>query len=189
MEGIIRMFAGVLGKDAHEGDTTDYSAEELETRRSRRERREVRQQPRDLTVQKVAEVIDELPSDVSCESASFIVRHALAAVGIEISSIEKVTQARESKLSSEIELIRKRQKQFREQTEEAVRSFEEEIRKVQKACDTVLAEDEKNLTRASAALEEVRRIRVFFDFSETNREENTTLAAQDSIQPPRVYRT
>jgi hypothetical protein len=187
---IISMLMVLLGKDADEDDALAYSAEEVGTRRSRREQRKEGQQPWDLTVERAAEIIDELPSDVSRESAARVVRGALAAVGIEVSNLERITRARESKLRSEIELVRNRQKEFREKAEEAVGSLEEEInkvqeeiRKVQEASATVLAEEEKKIARASAALKDARCVRAFFGFPETEGEENATPTAQDDTRP------
>jgi hypothetical protein len=189
VERITERLMAVLGKDVDEDDASTSSAEEVETRRSRRGRHKEEPQPQELTAERAAAMIDELPSDISRESASLIVRGALAAVGIEVSNLERVTRARGAKLGSEIELARSRQKEFREKTEEAVRSLEEEIkkvqeeiRKVQEAYDTVLAEEEKKISRALAALKDVGRVRAFFDFQKTDEEENTTPSAQ-ATQP------
>ena len=190
MKRIISMLMVLLGKVADEDDALAYSAEEVGTRRSRREQRKEEQQPWDLTVERAAEIIDELPSDVSRESAARIVRGALAAVGIEVSNLERITRARESKLRSEIELVRDRQKEFREKAEEAVGILEEEInkvqeeiRKVQEASATVLAEEEKKIARASVALKDARCVRAFFGFPETEGEENDTPSTQDDTRP------
>ena len=188
MKRISRMLMVVLGKDADEDDSLSYSAEEVETRRFVRQKHKVRQQPRDFTVERAAEIIDEVPSEVPQESAARIVRGALAAVGIEVSTLERVTRARETKLSSEIELMQNRQKELREKAEEAVRSLEEEIKKVRENYDTILAEEEKNLSRVSATLTEVRRVRAFFGFSKMEGEENTASSTQVA-QPLRMPKT
>lgn len=185
MERITDMLTAILGKDVDEDDSSTYSAGEVETRRSRRERRKEEPQSQELTVERVAAMIEELPSDISWEHAAIIVRGALTAVGIEVSNLERVTRARGAKLGSEIELARSRQKEFREKTEGAVRSLEEEIkriqeelRKVQEDFDTVHAEEEKKISRALAALKDLRRVRAFFDFPKMDEEENTTPSAQ-----------
>ena len=65
--------------------------------------------------------------------------------------------------------------------EEEIRQLQEEIRRVQEAHDVGLAEEEEQLAPPLAALEEVRRVRSFFDFSEledfpkTDGGENTTV--------------
>lgn len=185
MERITDMLTAILGKDVDEDDSSTYSAGEVETRRSRRERRKEEPQPQELNIERVAAMIEELPSDISWEHAAIIVRGALTAVGIEVSNLERVTRARGAKLGSEIELARSRQKEFREKTEGAVRSLEEEIkriqeevRKVQEDFDTVHAEEEKKISRALAALKDLRRVRAFFDFPKMDEEENTTPSAQ-----------
>lgn len=188
MKRISGMLVAVLGKDTDEEDLmASYSAEEVGTRRSRRRgKHEEGHQPREFSVESAAEIVDDLPSDVRPEIAARIVQGALAAVGIEVSNLERVTRERESKLISEIGLARNRQEEFQEQTQEAVRSLEEKIKKVreemskvQEACDAVLAEEEKRVSRAVAALKEVRRVRAFFNFRKTDTEENITPIAQD----------
>jgi hypothetical protein len=182
---IIRTLMGVLDKDVDEDDTLAYSAEEVGARRPRREKHKEGQEPRNLTVEMAAEVIDELPSDIPQESAARIVRGALAAVGIGVSNLDRITQARGTKLRSEIELAQNRQKEFREKIDQRVRALEEQIKKAREDYDTVLAEEEKNLSRASAALKEVKRVRAFFDFPEIDEEESIAPTTQDS-QPLHV---
>ncbi len=158
----------LLGRDADEDDSRTCSDEEIEARRFRGRGVESEEgQPRGFSVQRVAETIADLPSDVPRESAVLIVRRTLAAAGIELSEIDMSTQEQESKLSSEIELAQNRQKELREKTEEAVRSLEQEIRKAQEDCDNIVAYEEKKISRASAILKEVRRVRAFFDLPET----------------------
>jgi hypothetical protein len=168
VKDILQMLTDVLGRDADEEETRTYSTEEIGTRRSKR-RGEPKEEhpPRGFTVgriEHIAKMIDDLPSEVSQESAACIVRGALVAAGIELSNFDRSTSERVSKLSSEIELARTRQKEFREQTEETVHALEEEIRKAREACDAVLIEEKKKISRASAALKEVERVRAFFDF-------------------------
>jgi hypothetical protein len=112
------------------------------------------QQTRDLlTVESAAAMIDSLPSDVPRESQLRIVREAFGAAGIDVSNLERHTRTRETLLSSEIELVRNRQKELREKTKETVRALEEEIRtvqeeigKVHEASDASHAEEEEKLS-------------------------------------------
>jgi uncharacterized protein YdhG (YjbR/CyaY superfamily) len=133
------------------------------------------QQTRDLlTVESATAMIDSLPSDVPRESQLRIVQEAYAAVGVDVSNLERHTRTREAQLRSEIEFFRDRQKELREWTEETVRNLEEKIRKVQEeirkvneACYAGLAQQEERLSPPMAALNDVRRVRAFFAFSET----------------------
>jgi len=178
------MLMVVLGRDADEEETsTYYSDEELGTRRSKRGGPYEGQPPQGFTVERVervAKMIDDLPSDVSRESAAYIVRGALVAAGIELSNFDRSSWERASKLSSEIELARNRQKEFREKTEETVHALEEEIRKGREACDVVLFEEKKKISHASANLEEVERVRAFFEFPKIDGEEKIGPLAQDT---------
>src|SRR5215203_630193 len=177
------MLMVVLGRDADEDETSTYSAEELGTSRSKRGGPEEGQPPQGFTVERVervAKMIDDLPSDVSRESAACIVRGALVAAGIELSNFDRSSWEQASKLSSEIELARERQKEFREKTEETVHALEEEIREARKTGDVVLTEEEKKISRASANLEEVERVRAFFDFPKMDGEEKIGPLAQDT---------
>ena len=188
MKRFIAMLRVVLGMDTNEEETKTYSTEETGTTRSRRGNPRKGQQPRDLTVERAAEMIDELPSNVPRESALRIVRGTLAAVGIEVSNLERCSRAQVSELIVEVELARNRQKEFQQKTEETVRSLEEEIRKAREARDTILTEEEKRISRASAALKEARRVRAFFDFPEADGEENIDPIDEDT-QPLGVVGT
>jgi hypothetical protein len=133
------------------------------------------QQTRYVSVESAAVMIDSLPSDVPRESQLRIVREAFGAAGIDVSNLERHTRTRGTQLSSEIELVRNRQKELREHTEEIVRALEEEIRKVQgeirevqEAFDAGLAEEEEKTSPPLAALKDVRRVRDFFGFPETD---------------------
>jgi hypothetical protein len=177
-------FSRLFGRGADEDETRTYSAQEIET--GEPEKIEEEQQPQGFTVERAAEIIDYLPPDVPRESAVRIVRGTLMAVGIEVEDFERFTRAREAKLNSEIELARSRQEELREKTEEAVRSLEEEIRKAREVRDTIVAEEEKKISRATAGLKEVKRVRAFFGFSETKGEETTDPGrgpAGDETQP------
>ena len=178
MKHILQMLMDVLGRDANEEETSTYSAEEVGTRRSKRGVPEEGQPPQGFTVERVervAKMIDELPSDVSQESAAYIVRGALVCAGIELSNFDRSSRERAAELSSEIELARNRQKEFREKTEQTVHALEEEIRKAREAYDAVLIEEKKKISRASAARKEVKRVRAFFDFPKIDGEEEIGL--------------
>ena len=176
----------MLGRDTdHEYDDSGayYSSEEVETRRSRRSRRgsssrgvaeegEAPPPPRDFITERVAETIADLPEGVPQESAVLIVRRTLAAAGVKLSELDASTQAQESKLNSEIGLARNRQEEVREKTQEQVRSLEEEIRKAKEACEDIVSYEERKISQAWATLEGVRRVRAFFEFPETEGEEN-----------------
>src|ERR687898_537226 len=173
----------MLGRDTDDYDSEAYySGEEVETRRSRRSRsRQVDDEeellpppppPRDFIVERVAETIADLPEGVPQESAVLIVRRTLAAAGVKLSELDASTQAQESKLNSEIGLARNRQEEVREKTQEQVRSLEEEIRKAKEACEDIVSYEERKISQAWATLEGVRRVRAFFEFPETEGEEN-----------------
>ena len=169
------LLSKLLGRDTEDDDSSTYSAEEIGTRRSRRRGEpEEGQQPRGFSIQSIAETIADLPSTVPREHAVLIVRRTLAAADIKLSELDASTRAQESKLNSEIELARNRQKEVQKKTEETVHSLEEELRRAKEACDGVVAYEEKKISRALVTLKEVRRVRVFFDLPETEGEENTT---------------
>jgi hypothetical protein len=186
VKDILQMLTDVLGRDADEEETRTYSTEEIGTRRSKRGGPEEEgQTPQGFTVgrvERIAKMIDDLPSEVSQESAARIVRRALVAAGIELSNFDRSTSERVSKLSSEIELARTRQKEFREQTEETVHALEEEIRKAREAYDAVLIEEKKKISRASAALKEVERVRTFFGFPKIAGDEK--IGPNDQVTQP-----
>ena len=171
-------FSKVFGRGADEDETRIYSAEEIET--GEPEKLEEEQLPQGFTVERAGEIIDYLPPDVPRESAVRIVRGTLAAAGIKIEDLERSTRAREAKLNSEIELARSRQKDLRERTEEVVRSLQEEIRKAREARDTGIAEEEQKVARAIAGLKDAGRVRAFFGFPETGREETTDPAGDET---------
>src|SRR5215210_3971207 len=152
-------FSRILGGGADEDETRIFSAEETGTGRSSRRGRtepEEEQRPRGFTVERAAEVIDDLPSDVPRESAVRIVRGTLTATGIRIDDLDRSTRAREAKLNSEIDLARNRQGELRETTEEVVRSLEEEIKRTRADLDTGIAEEEERISRASAGIEGIK---------------------------------
>ena len=183
MKHVLQMLTDVLGSDANEDETRNYSAEETRTSRSKRDELNEEHPPQGFTVERVervAKMIDDLPSDVPWERAAYIVRGALVAAGIELSNFDRSSRDRAAELSSEVELSRSRKKEFREKTEETVHALEEEIREARKTGDVVLTEEEKKISRASANLEEVERVRAFFDFPKMDGEEKIGPLAQDT---------
>lgn len=166
-------FSRILGGDSSEDDTRIYSAEEIGVGRPRGSNRQSARESQlpGFTVERASEIIDDLPPDVPRESAVRIVRGTLKAAGIDVEDLERSTRARESKLSSEMKLARERQEELRKKTEEVVRSLEEEIRKARDACETGITEEEELISRASVAIENIKRVRVFFDFTEPEEQE------------------
>lgn len=154
-----RMFGN---EEAGEGETRIYSAEEVGVEGSRDE--EVEQRPHGFTVERAAEIIADLPPDVSRESAVRIVRGTLVAAGIRFEDLERSTRARETRLESEIELARGRQAELKESTAEVIRSLEEDIRRAREAQDNGVAEEEGKVSRARQGLEDIGRVRAFFGF-------------------------
>jgi hypothetical protein len=192
-------FSRILGRDIDEYDSGPYySSEEVETGRYRRssssrgvaDEEELLPPPRDFLVESVAETIAELPAGVPQESAVLIVRRTLAAAGVTLSELDASTQAQESKLSSQIGLARNRQEEVRQKTQEQVRSLEEEIRKAREACEDIVSYEEKKISRASATLEGVRRVRAFFELHESEAEEDTGPLDERTqvLEPVRVDR-
>src|SRR3712207_1548505 len=165
-------FSRILGGDTNEDETRVFLAEEVGMRRSedREEPEEVEQRPQGFTVERAAEVIDDLPPDVPRESALRIVRGTLTAAGIKVEDLERSTRVRESKLNSEMALARDRQEEIRRGSEEVVRSLEEEIRKAREDRDTGIAQEEDRISRASAGIEGIKRVRTFFGFPEPEAE-------------------
>jgi hypothetical protein len=166
-------FSRILRGETAEDETRTYPAEEMGLRNLGRKEPEEEQHPQGFTVERAAGIIDDLPPDVPRESALRIVRGTLMAVGIEVEDFERFTRARESKLNSEIELAQGRQEALQKRTEEIVRSMEEEIKKAREDRDAGVAEEEEKISRASANLDEVRRVRAFFGFPRMEVEETT----------------
>ncbi len=182
-------FSRILGGDTNEDETRVFSAEEVGTRRSedREEPDEVEQRPQGFTVERAAEVIDDLPPDVPRESALRIVRGTLTAAGIMVEDLERSSRVRESKLNSEMDLARARQEEIRRGTEEVVRSLEEEIRKAREDRDTGIAQEEDRISRASAGIEGIKRVRAFFGFPEPEEERIAGPAEDPPMDETRVF--
>ena len=182
-------FSRILGGDTNEDETRVFSAEEVGTRRSegRGEPDEEEQMPQGFTVERAAEVIDDLPPDVPRESAVRIVRGTLTAAGIKVEDLERSTRVRESKLNSEMALARDRQEEIRRGTEEVVSSLEEEIRKAREGRDTGIAQEEDRISRASAGIEGIKRVRAFFGFPEPEEEKVAGPAEDPIVDETRVF--
>src|SRR5918995_2192811 len=184
-------FSRILGVDTNEDETRVFSAEEVGTRRSggREEPDEEEQMPQGFTVERAAEVIDDLPPEVPRESALRIVRGTLTAAGIKVEDLERSTRVRESKLNSEMALARDRQEEIRRGTEEVVRSLEEEIRKAREGRDTGIAQEEDRISRASAGIEGIKRVRAFFGFPEPEEEKVAGPAENPIVDETRGFET
>jgi hypothetical protein len=181
-------FSRLFGGDADEDETKIFSTEEIGARRpsgrGRREPDEEAQWPQGFTVERAAEIIDDLPPDVPRESALRIVRGTLTAAGIRVEDLERSTRTREAKLNSEIDLARDRQEELRQGTEEIMRSLEEEMKKARADRDAGIAEEEERIARASEGIEGIKRVRAFFGFPEPEEEEPA-----DPAEYPRVDET
>ena len=177
-------FSRILGGGADEDETRVYSAEEIGTKRPRtrggRETEEEQTVP-GFTVERAAEVIDDLPPEVPRDSAVRIVRGTLKAAGINVEDLERSTRARKSKFSSEIELAQNRQKELREKTDEVVRSLEEEIRKARETCEAGIAEEEGLISRMAKSQENIERVRAFFGFPEVEEDPAEPPAEQEQV--------
>ena len=173
---------GILRRKASEDETRVSSAqEEIGTRRrSSREGSAQERQPRALTVERAAEIIDELPSDVPRESALRIVRRTLAAAGVEVGDLDRSTRAQLPKLSSQIELARNRQNELWEKTEEVIHSLEAEVRKARENYEAIFAEEEREISRASKGLEHIKRTRAFFGLDAIQAEETIGSDGEDT---------
>ena len=165
-----RMFSG--NETDEEDGTAVYSAEEVGVTEGETV------EPRGFTVERAAEVIRNLPPEVPRLSAVRIVRGTLEAAGIDVSDLATSTRARESKLNSEIELSQGRIQEFKEQTEEVIRSYELEIRKAREARDFGISEEERKISGARSGLENVEMVRDFFGLQDDS-ETTSELSAED----------
>src|SRR5919112_2174867 len=173
------LLSKILGRDADEDTTGIVSAEAFETVRSRkRSAPELGGRQWDFAVKLVVETIDDLPSNFPRESAVRIVKRTLAAAGIEVRDFNRCTWARMPQINSEIELARRRDKEFREKTEKDIRSLEEEIRKAREDYQTIRTKEEEEISRASKELENLKRVRAFFGFSDTEGDDDVSLGGE-----------
>jgi hypothetical protein len=169
------LLSKILGRDADEDETGIVSAEAFETVRSRKwSAPEVGGRQWDFAVKLVIETIDDLPSNFPRESAVRIVKRTLAAAGIEIGDFNKRTWARMPQINSEMELARRRDKEFKKKTEQDMRALEGEIRKAREAYESIRAKEEEEISRASKELENIKRARTFFGFSDMEGDENVS---------------
>src|SRR5215204_6078753 len=124
-----------------------------------------------FTVERAAEVIRNLPSEVPRPAAVRIVRGTLEAAGIDITELETSTRARESRLNSEIDLSENRIQQFKDETEEVIRNLEDEIRKAREARDFGVSEEERKISSAEAGLDNIDIVREFFGLPQEEADE------------------
>jgi hypothetical protein len=102
------------------------------------------------------------------------VKRTLAAAGIEIGDFNGRTWARMPQINSEIELARRREQEFKEKTERNIRSLEGEIRRAREDYETIRAKEEEEISRASKELENIKRVRAFFGFSDMEGDEDVS---------------
>ena len=163
----------MLGRDAEEDDTGIGSAEAFRIRSfTNRSMPKVGERQWDFAVTLVIETIDDLPSSFPRDRAVRIVKRTLSAAGIEIGDFNKRTWARMPQIRAEVECARTREKEFKEKTEEDIRSLEREIEKAREDYETIRAEEEKEISRASKELENLKRVRAFFGFSDMEGDED-----------------
>lgn len=155
-----RMFAP--SPEGEEG-TTVYSREDLGAERFEQPETESGDEPKGFTVERAADIIRELPPEVPRRSAVRIVRQTLIAAGISVDDLGRSTRSRESKLHSEIELRQQRIEELQGNTDEVIRDLEDQIRKAREARDFGVAEEERGISEAREGLEDVEKVRDFFD--------------------------
>jgi hypothetical protein len=163
-----RMFA------PDEEGTAIYSSEEVGI--------EETVEPRGFTVERAAEVIKNLPPEVPRPAAVRIVRGTLEAAGIDLANLATSTKARESRLNSEIELSQGRIQKLKEDTEEVIRSLQEEISKTREARDSGVAEEERKISGARTGLGDVEMVRNFFGLPRGEAETTADLSAGEETQ-------
>ncbi len=139
-------------------------------------------EPRGFTVERAAGVIKNLPPEVPRPAAVRIVRGTLEAAGIDVTDLATSTKARESRLNSEIELSQGRIQKLKEDTEEVIRSLEEEIRKTREARDSGVAEQERKISEARTGLGDVEMVRNFFGLPRGEAETTTDQPAGEETQ-------
>jgi hypothetical protein len=160
-------FSRILGRDVDEvEDRTDSTGTFGMKRSKKRNASELGEQPWDSAVDLVVEILNDLPSNFPRDSAVRIVRRTLAAAGIEIGDFNRRTWARMPQISDEMELARSREEEFKKKTEEDIRFLEGGIRKAREAYETIHAKEEGEISRASKELDNVKRVRAFFGFSD-----------------------
>jgi hypothetical protein len=158
-------FFGRFRSGADEDETRLYSPEEIGEAEAASTPEPEEEAP-GFTVEKAVRIVEDLPPDVSPESALRIVRKTLLAAGVDLADLERQSRARETRLSSEMKLARGRRDDLTRRTDEVLGSLEEEARKAREACDTGVAVEEERISRARQDLVRVRRVRDFFGFPE-----------------------
>ena len=154
-------FSRMFAANSEGEGTAIYSSEEVGTGVSSRSLAD-NPKAQGFTVERAAEVIRNLPPEVPRPAAVRIVRGTLEAAGIDIAELASSTRARESKLNSEIDLSEGRIQKLKDETEEVIRSLEDEIRKAREARNSGVAEEERKIAAAETGLEDVDRVRDFF---------------------------
>jgi hypothetical protein len=157
--------------------TATYSSEEVGL-----EEIEETVEPRGFTVERAAEVIKNLPPEVPRPAAVRIVRGTLEAAGIDLANLATSTKARESRLNSEIELSQGRIQKLKMDTEEVIRSLQEEISKTREARDSGVAEEERKISGARTGLGDVEMVRNFFGLPRGEAETTADLSAGEETQ-------
>ncbi|HET7480084.1 MAG TPA: hypothetical protein VFJ72_11275 [Rubrobacteraceae bacterium] len=153
-----RMFAPV-----DDEGTTTYSRDDIGEEHFEQPEGESVDEPRGFTVERAADIIRELPPEVPRRSAVRIVRQTLIAAGISVDDLGRSTRVRESKLNSEIELRQQRIEELQQNTDEVIRDLEDQIKKAREARDFGVAEEERGISEAREGLEDVEKVRDFFD--------------------------
>lgn len=156
-------FSRMFAPASEDEGTTVYSREDIDAERFEQSEGERGDEPRGFTVERAADIIRELPPEVPRRSAVRIVRQTLIAAGISVDDLGRSTRVRESKLNSEIELRQERISELQDNTDEVVRDLEDQIKKAREARDFGVAEEERGISEAREGLEDVEKVRDFFD--------------------------
>lgn len=168
--------------------TSIYSREDVDTEGYEEPQDETAENPRGFTVERAADIIRDLPPEVPRRSAVRIVRQTLTAAGISVQDLGRSTRARESKLNSEIELRQERIRELQERTDGVIRDLEDQIKKAREARDHGVAEEERGISEARSGLEDVEKVRDFFDLPR-GESRSTPLGGQqeETSEPTELY--
>lgn len=161
-------FSRVFAGNTEDEGTSIYSSEEMGMPRTEEAEGLAAQ---GFTVERAAEVIRNLPSEVPRPAAVRIVRGTLEAAGIDIAELESSTRARESKLNSEIDLSENRIQQLKDETEEVIRNLEDQISKAREARDFGVSEEERKISSAESGLDNIDLVRDFFGLPQEEADE------------------
>jgi hypothetical protein len=161
-------FSRVFAGNTEDEGTSIYSSEEIGMPRTEESEGLA---AHGFTVERAAEVIRNLPSEVPRPAAVRIVRGTLEAAGIDIAELESSTRARESKLNSEIDLSENRIQQFKDETEEVIRNLEDQISKAREARDFGVSEEERKISSAESGLDNIDLVRDFFGLPQEEADE------------------